>query len=395
MERHTPEPRPSAGDRDPSKAAYGSNLLRLSGRQWAVAAALTGALFVLIPIFWERVEPLGREADYRIPYRLGHDYWTFERHCRRVAKGELVPLIGDSVVWGHYVSPDETLTHYLNALSGGERFANLSINGIHPAAMSGLVRYHAGALRNRAVVLHFNFLWLTSKQRDLQTSKEFAFQHPALVAQFFPRIPCYKAPVSMRLGIVLGRRVSMFRWANHLRIAYFGGSDLPAWTLDEPYANLARAVTLKLPSPGEPPTPEPVAKSWTAKDIRPFGADWVAFDESFQWRSFRRTIDVLERRGNRVFVVVGPYNEHMLKDESLAPYRELKRRALRRLDERGIPHLAPDALPSELYADSSHPLPEGYAMLARRLLEEEAFRTFLQPREADGVNPQASEETSR
>jgi hypothetical protein len=28
-------------------------------------------------------------------------------------------VIGDSVVWGVYVKPGETLSHYLNALEGG------------------------------------------------------------------------------------------------------------------------------------------------------------------------------------------------------------------------------------------------------------------------------------
>jgi hypothetical protein len=102
-----------------------------------------------------------------------------------------------------------------------------------------------------------------------------------------------------------------------------------------------------------------------------------------QWRSFQRTIEVLRSCGNAVFVLVGPFNEHMLGPESLATYRERVRQAVEWLQQQGIPHCAPPPLPSEYYADASHPLAEGYRLLAQQLMEDEAFLRFQRAR-ADG-----------
>jgi hypothetical protein len=37
----------------------------------------------------------------------------------------------------------------------------------------------------------------------------------------------------------------------------------------------------------------------------------------------------------------------------------------------------PPALPGNLYSDASHPLAEGYAMLAKQLFENESFRSNI------------------
>jgi hypothetical protein len=37
----------------------------------------------------------------------------------------------------------------------------------------------------------------------------------------------------------------------------------------------------------------------------------------------------------------------------------------------------PPTLPSELYADASHPLDEGYAMLAKQLFENDSFMSGI------------------
>ena len=71
-----------------------------------------------------------------------------------------------------------------------------------------------------------------------------------------------------------------------------------------------------------------------------------------------------EDRGNDVLVVVTPFNEHMMADQSLSGYRAIqpasgpgwRRTAFLR-------HAGKIA--SELYADASHPLTAGYESLAR------------------------------
>ena len=362
---------------DHCEAPFGSNAVRLSPGEWVIALGLTCALMYVIPTLWQRIEPFQPGPDDRLPYRLSNDYWTAARRFRQASSEQATLVLGDSVVWGHYVGPRETLSHYLSERGGGEQFANLGVDGIHPAALAGLVEHYGRGLSKRNVVLHCNLLWMSSKRYDLQVKKEFPFNHPRLVPQFFPWIPCYKESLSGRIGIVVGRNVPFFGWASHLQTAYFANTDLPTWTIEHPYANPASAVTLELPSPEEPPSPEPVAEPWTAKGIAKFNPSWVELATSFQWASFAKTVEILRRRGNRVFVLVGPFNEHMLTEESLKVYEERKREAEAWLRENEIPYAIPPALPSEYYADASHPLSEGYSLLAGQLLRNEPFVRFL------------------
>lgn len=355
---------------------FGSSGVRLTLREWAVAAAIAGAVLWLAPRLWEKAERSEPGPDARIPYSLANDYWMFGRWSALACAEGKDLVIGDSVVWGHYVRSDETLSHHLNALAGGAPFANLGVDGIHPAALSGLIEHHGGAISGRKVLLHCNLLWTSSEKHDLRTTKEFSFNHPDLVPQFFPRIPCYRRSTSERLDVVIGRRLPFVAWAKHLRLAYFGGADIPSWTLENPYADPLQRITLELPSPDETPSPPPIAKPWTEQGIARFGPQWVDLGTSIQWRFFRRAVEILRRRGNRVFVLVGPFNEHMLTPESLEVYNLRKAEVEAWLKGRDIPNFVPAALPSQQYADASHPLSEGYAMLSQQLFDSEAFRRF-------------------
>lgn len=361
---------------DEHGVSFGSNDLQLSGRQWIVTGIIILAIFCLIPAVWERVETFEPGRDYRIPYSLGDDYWMYNRYCRMVCSQNKSLVIGDSVMWGHYVTKQQTLSHYLNELAGDDRFANLSIDGIHPAAMAGLIEYYGRAISGKNVILHCNLLWMSSRKHDLRTEKEFSFNHPKLVPQFFPRIPCYTESYSSRIAIVIERYLPLYSWANHLRVAYFQDTDVPTWTIEHPYKNPIRAITLELPSPEELPSPKPVAEPWAEKRMAKFSPAWVGLETSFQWRSFRRTVKILKRRGNRVFVLVGPFNEHMLKEESLEIYKKMKDEVETWLRENKVPHYVPSALPSECFADASHPLSEGYAMLAKQLFENSSLFRF-------------------
>jgi len=361
---------------------FGSNAVRLSPRQWLVALATIAAVLIGLPHAWQCARPMDIDADYRLPYRLSDDYWTFSRWASAAAVESGRPqtlVVGDSVIWGHYVSPSETLSGHLNACETNAlvSYANLGVDGIHPAAVAGLLEYYGRDIADRDVILHCNLLWLSSKRHDLSTRKEFAFNHPRLVPQFAPRIPCYRESADARLAIAVGRHLGFLAWADHVRIAYFDSKDLASWSLEHPYDCPVDAVTLTLPSPAEPPTPAPDARPWTEKGIRQFGPAWVPLEESFQWTSFRTAVEVLRRRGCRVFVVVGPFNEHMLEEESLRAYKRMTTEVAAWLQTQGLAHLVPAALPSDLYADASHPLSEGYRLLAKRLLANEEFRAWL------------------
>jgi hypothetical protein len=372
-------PNSDATAAEESEFPFGSNDVRLSPGEWLIAGIVLLALFWFIPAVWERIEPLDAGADYRIPYRLGNDYWLYSRYSGEACRQQKTLVLGDSVVWGHYVRYDETLSHYLNELAGEPRFSNVGVDGIHPAALAGLIAHYGQDISDRDVILNCNLLWMSSKRHDLQVTKEFSFNHPTLVPQLFPRIPCYRASLEERIGIVVGREMPWFGWASHLRIAYYDGSDLPMWTIEHPYENPQSPITLELPSPA--PSPEPAAEPWTQRGIRPYNPPWVPLQKSFQCAQFRRTLETLQRQGNRVFVVVGPFNEHMLTEESLAIYNKRKGEAEAWLRDKGIPHAVPAALPSDLYADASHPLAEGYRLLAERLYADESFARFLEAQE--------------
>jgi len=356
---------------------FGSNAVRLSVRQWLVASGILLLMAWGVPLAWKQAEPLEPGPDYRVPYPLSHDYWMVRRWFDHAASGPSILVLGDSVVWGHYVQSRQTLSHYLSQLDGEHSFSNLGVDGIHPAALAGLVEHYAKSVRGRRVLLHCNPLWMSSPRHDLAIDKEFAFNHPALVPQFMPWIPCYRETLSRRLGIVVRRHVPFFSWIDHLEIAYFDNTDLAAWTMEHPYANPLEAPTLRLPSPDTPPSPRPVARPWFEQGIERFNPPWVDLAVSFQWERFRRTVEILRRRDNRVFVLVGPFNQHMLVPESRRAYQARWQQAVHWLQTHGIPPAAPPPLASHQYADASHPLAEGYRSLAQGLLRDQAFRAFV------------------
>lgn len=369
-----------------------TNGVRLSPGEWLVAGAIFVGLFVLVPRAWQAIEPLEAGPDRRVAYALADDYWIYQRCARQACAEDKILLVGDSVIWGHYVAADRTLSHYLNEASGGPHYANLGLDGTHPAALAGLVESYGRDIRGKRVILYCNPLWMSSSKHDLRgaggNGAEESFNHPRLVSQFSPSVPCYKESFEGRLGIAIQRELPLLNWAQHVRAAYFENRDLAAWAKEHPYENPIRQVTLKLPSSAGSPVEDAV--SWTAAGIQKFNPPWVDLDDSFQWDSLLRTIARLQSRGNRIFVLVGPFNEHMLEPESLARYRRLKIRIAALLAEQGIPHYVPEALPSEMYADASHPLSDGYSLTARRLFQSQAFVPF-RPTEQNAALPAGAE----
>jgi hypothetical protein len=367
------------------------NEMRLNGRQCALALGIILLAVFLTPRLWKSVERFDTGPDYRMPYDLSKDYWLYQRRLQDNVDPRSIVMLGDSVVWGEYVLPDGTWSHFLNEQSGqSDKYVNGGVNGLFPLALEGLVNYYGRALHNRKVILHCNLLWLSSPKADLRTDKEERFNHSRLVPQFFPRIPCYKADANERLSAVVQREFPFSAWVDHLQDAYFGQRSIPNWTLvddggDPPrylnsYKNPFSQITLQVPSgPRDDPQRGPKSprhKPWSESGgVTQF--EWVDLDTSLQWNAFRRVVRTLRERGNDVFVILGPFNEHIVAEESQAPYRKLRDGVTAWLKENNIPHLVPDALPSLLYADASHPLTEGYALLAKRTLASDDFQNWL------------------
>ena len=341
-----------------------SNAMLLTGREIIGLAIFAAALITFTPSIWKGIEPLDREPDHRIPYELGNDYWLFARCAEDAAARFDTVLLGDSVIWGQYVKRDETLSHFLDRRAGGQRFANLGVDGMHPAALAGLIEHHGAAIHGKNVILHANLLWMSSPRHDLTGDEPFRFNHPGLVPQFIPWIPSYREEVSRRIGLVVERNLEFLQWNSHLQAAYFDQKSIPEWTLEHPYEFPVRALERKLPLSDNRLRHRPVP--WTEQGIRKQDFAWVDLDRSFQWRSLEQAIELLRRRGNRVLVVVGPFNEHLLSENAARGHAKIRDAVAAWLADHQIDHLVPPALPSELYGDASHPLAEGY----RRLAEE-------------------------
>ncbi|MBN1126470.1 MAG: hypothetical protein JXA82_15805 [Sedimentisphaerales bacterium] len=327
-----------------------------------------------IPHVWKQVEPFHPGMDYRIPYVLSEDYWIYDRYCQMAANQFEILILGDSVVWGHYVDPDQVLSSQLNHMAGKPLFANMGIDGIHPVAMAGLVRYYGQAISYKKVLLCFNPLWITSEKHDLQSRKEFRFNHPRLVPQFFPEIPCYTESASVKIGNLMERHSQFLSWTRHVKTVYFEGLDLSSWVQQKSYQNPCRAVTFQLP---QPRITEQSTPPWNIRSATLQAFPWVKLETSFQWQFFRQTIRILEKRDNTVFVLIGSFNEHMMDQTSLETYRIIQAQIASWLQTNQIPFLLPSSLPSEFYADASHPLTAGYALLANHLWNDESFQIFL------------------
>ena len=350
---------------DKQETRFSSNAVRLSVWEWLVVAAIIIVLSVAFPPVWRGLEGFAPSMDYRIPYDSSEDYWLFKQYSRSACDLDKTLVIGDSVVWGHYVRQDQTLSHYLNALAGENRFVNLGLDGTHPMALYGLIRHYGRAIKREKIILHLNLLWLSSREADLQTDKEFQFNHPRIVPQFKPRIPCYTEPASGRIGIVLERSVPIMQLVRHLQISSFENTGLQLWTVENPYSNPLSRISIKPARLGEKKGSDAQSRITGSQVLQ--SLPWVEFETSLQWWAFLRLLELLESRGNDVFVVVGPLNEHVLSPDSIQKYRELLLKAESRLKQMNVPYLHLPLLPSHLYADTSHPISQGYALLAERI----------------------------
>jgi hypothetical protein len=346
-----------------------SNSIRLSGRQWLIVGLFAAVLVVFAPRLWMQLEPFPLEPDYRMPPDLGNDYWLYERYAGIAAEHYDTLVLGDSFVWGEYVTGQETLSHYLNALAGQERYANVGLDGVHPLALLGLIEHYGGGVAHKKVLLQCNPLWMSSRRADLQDNKATDFNHPRLVPQFVPRIPSYQEEISTRIGIVVEQRIPFNGWTTHLQQAYYDRTDIPSWTLDHPYDNPLQPLARGLPSldNARRHLPQPWYQSGISKQDYP----WVDLETSLQWHAFQRVIQVLQQRGNQLFVLVGPFNEHLLNTKSRQRYQTVKATIAAWLHTQQIAHAVPAPLESAQYGDASHPLAQGYAVLARQLLQAE------------------------
>lgn len=353
---------------------FSSNSIRLSTKNWLIVLTIIILSFVFIPVIWQKLEKFNPVHEYRIPYEFSNDYWIFSRWSKYASSKYPILIIGDSVIWGQYVSMHETLSFYLNDLERNNLFANLGVDGIHPVAMFGLLKYYGKDISNKGVILHLNPLWLTSKKHDLSDIEEFRFNHPRLVPQFYPKIKSYKAKFQQKISILTERYIPLFCWINHLRLNYYENMDIKNWSMQYPYENPLSVITFQTTLPENRPHSQPV--SWLERGIGKQDFPWINLNDSFQWNSFKKTIKLLKRRKNNVFVIIGPFNPYVLTDESYNRYNTIKKEMVKWFDNEGMRYLLLSDLPPQLYADASHPLKDGYKEMAKELYNSNAFRDW-------------------
>ena len=162
-------------------------------------------------------------------------------------------IFGDSVVWGVYGTRDETLSHYLNEIEGGQRYANLGLVGAHPLALEGLIRHYADNISDSPVILQVqSVVGYYSSGKDLQDDKRNEFYHTRLVPQFWPRIPAYSLKnydINTRLGAVVEQHNNFSPWTSHLQQAYYDHKDIPSWAAGKPLQQSSEAVVAESPHP--------------------------------------------------------------------------------------------------------------------------------------------------
>ena len=78
-----------------------------------------------------------------------------------------------------------------------------------------------------------------------------------------------------------------------------------------------------------------------------------------------------------MLVVLGPFNEHHVAENQRPACRTLGHGIARWLSQDNVAVVIPQTLPSDLYADTSHPLTAGYAMLAEQIWKDAAFQRWF------------------
>jgi len=357
------------------RRVFSSNAFRLNFKELAVAGIIIviGPLF-LLPFVWGKIEKLQTGNEFRISYNYRDDYWVYQKWAEKAAKEYPVIFLGDSVVWGMYVDNHNTLPAKLNRRLGRPLVANLALDGMHSVALEGLLNYYGGAIKNKTVILHYNPLWMNSRKYDLSGDEEMQVHHPRLIPQFSPKYKCYAERFCDRLNICRERYAPFYSLLNHVRLAFFNNEDLNQWMIDNPYKNPLSQISMTV-APGEEEKTNSCV-DWRRQGIPAQDWDWVPLDRSYQWQAFTRVVKLLRNRGNRVCVMVGPLNPYMLTPVSLNEFRRLQRDICLWLKDQNIEYASLPDLPSETYADASHPLSKGYDLIANSLLRLPIFSPY-------------------
>jgi len=343
----------------------------MKGLKYLIYAAAVIIIMVTgLPVIFPLTGDIVFTSDYRLPFYLGEDYFLYKKYVKSVAEYNTIPVIGDSVIWGHYTSDNDTLTAHLNRKQHVAEFSNMGIDGIHPAVMYGLVDNYCSAFSNKKVIVGINLLWMSSSRHDLSGDKNSEINHRGLLPQFTELIPAYSPAFEERLSLVIKRNMPFFLWADHLKLTRFRERNFYRWSMDNPGVLpiiffRPEIKTYELPVPMD-------SSKFPRQD-----AQWITTDKSLQWRYTLKTIKMLKERGNEILAVVTPFNRYMLTEESAKKHESIVSAIKDNLTTEDIIVIIPEMPPKEEFADSSHPTATGYRIIADDLLKNKEFIKFI------------------
>ncbi len=335
-----------------------------------ITAILALLIFFAAPFTISFIDKDGFTGSYRIPYPMGENYFLFSHYSSAVADSDKIPFFGDSVIWGHYAENDKTLTSLLNSLQKEKKFANMGIDGIHPAALYGLVKNYAEKIQNRDILVGVNLLWMSSPRHDLSGEANNEINHKKLLPQLGRKIPAYEAGIEERLSALINREFTFFAWVNHIKMSLFADFSFYRWTLDNPDKSILSFF-------GKKETEYTVPEHMRIDGTPLQNVSWVEPEDSIQWNYMKKTIGLFKSRGNRVTAYITPYNIHSLTPESRKRYFEIREILKKELEDKGITVIAGVTPDRQYFADASHTGEKGYKILAEDLLRNSLFNSII------------------
>jgi len=325
---------------------------------------------IVIPYILPLTDDSSFTGNYRIPYSMGEDYFLYSRYSKHVASIKRIPVIGDSVIWGHYTGSDDTLSAQLNRINPDIIFSNMGLDGIHPAAMNGLLNVFAAKFKNRKILAGVNLLWMSSARHDLTGPVNSEINHKILLPQFFTQIPSYRPTLEERLSASITKTIPLFPWIDHLRLSRFADKSFYLWTMDNPQKGINEYFThndetFKVPEGMQP------------MKMQEQNIDWITAEKSLQWKFMIETLLSLKKNGNEVAAVITPFNTYMMTAESRKQYFSILAGMEWILRDKGIIPIIPLILEKKYFADSSHPTAEGYKLIAEDMMKNREFLQFI------------------
>ncbi len=327
-------------------------------------------LAAVIPFSFPLTDKALFTVNYRIPYSMGEDYFLYNAYSKQAASENSIPVIGDSVIWGHYTDSDNTLSANLNLLNKDIRFRNMGLDGIHPASMTGLLNHYSQKLKNRKIIVGINLLWMSSPRHDLTGPVNSEINHRVLLSQLYPEIPSYKPSFEEKLTALITRSIPIFSWIEHIRLTRFAEKSLYRWTMENPDKGIIKYFSHKEDGFKAPEGISP-------DKMQEQNIGWVTPDKSLQWRFMTETLLTLKNSGNSVAAVITPFNTYMMTAESRKQYFSILSEMEWQLREKGITPVIPLILQKKYFADSSHPTAEGYKIIAEDIMKNREFIEFI------------------